>query len=72
MPTKPVHVAPGSVRHAIDPRTGKPFANIAEQIPFEIAEKLHARMQTAVNLAHRALQKEGRRPRHEKPPTVER
>jgi hypothetical protein len=72
MPTKPVHVPPGSVVHATDPRTGKPFATFADQLAFEITEQRHAVHETAVRLAHRALQKEGRRPRHEKPPVVKR
>jgi hypothetical protein len=72
MPTKPVNVAPGSVVHATDPRTGKPFTTFADQLAYEITAKRHDQFQTAVRLAHRALQKEGRRPRHAKPPTLKR
>ena len=72
MATKPVHVPPGSVVHPIDPRTGKPFANVADQIAYEVAERLHSRTALAMRLAHRSLQREGRRPRHEGAPTPRR
>jgi hypothetical protein len=54
MTTKPVHVPPGTVTHAIDPRTGKPFANVIDQISYGISEQIRRRTALHTHLYYRS------------------